>query len=79
MIAIVIALPISYWAAQSWLQGFAYSIEPEWYYFKSVECPKSGVTIANLNIHYPKVFIFNSYGYFLYYGTLIGKTIKEIF
>jgi len=32
-IAIVIALPISFWAAQNWLQGFAYSIEPEWWYF----------------------------------------------
>jgi len=33
LIAIAIALPISYWAAKNWLQGFAYSIEPEWYYF----------------------------------------------
>jgi ABC-type antimicrobial peptide transport system permease subunit len=33
LLAIVIALPISFWAAQSWLQGFAYSIKPEWYYF----------------------------------------------
>jgi len=33
IVAIVIAVPISYWVAQSWLQGFAYSIEPEWYYF----------------------------------------------
>jgi ABC-type antimicrobial peptide transport system permease subunit len=33
IVAIVIALPISFWAAQSWLKGFAYSIEPEWYYF----------------------------------------------
>lgn len=34
-IAIVIALPISFWATQTWLQGFAYRIEPEWWYFAS--------------------------------------------
>ncbi|PTB91149.1 transporter permease, partial [Marivirga lumbricoides] len=33
VIAIVIAIPISFWTTKSWLQGFAYSIEPEWYYF----------------------------------------------
>lgn len=33
LIAIVIALPLSFWAAKNWLQGFAYSIDPEWYYF----------------------------------------------
>lgn len=32
-IAILIALPISFWATQNWLEGFAYSIEPEWWYF----------------------------------------------
>ncbi len=33
LMAIVIALPISYWAAGNWLNGFAYHIEPAWWYF----------------------------------------------
>lgn len=33
LVAIVVALPLSFWIAKNWLQGFAYSIEPEWYYF----------------------------------------------
>ncbi len=33
LVAIVIALPISYWLANNWLQGFAYRIEPAWWYF----------------------------------------------
>ncbi|SMG08130.1 FtsX-like permease family protein [Marivirga sericea] len=43
LIAIVIALPISYWAAQSWLQGFAYSIEPSWYYFAGAGAAALGI------------------------------------
>lgn len=43
MIAIVIALPISYWAAHSWLQGFAYSIEPAWYYFAGAGAAALGI------------------------------------
>ncbi len=33
LVAIVIALPVSYWVASKWLQGFAYRIEPAWWYF----------------------------------------------
>ncbi len=33
LIAIVIALPISYFIAQRWLQDFAFSIDLEWWYF----------------------------------------------
>ena len=33
LIAIFIALPISYFITQQWLQGFAFSIELEWWYF----------------------------------------------
>ncbi|MGB3850637.1 MAG: hypothetical protein WA958_11765 [Tunicatimonas sp.] len=33
LVAIVIALPISYFLAQRWLQDFAFSIELEWWYF----------------------------------------------
>jgi putative ABC transport system permease protein len=33
MLAIVIALPLSFWMAKNWLEGFAYSIDPEWWYF----------------------------------------------
>jgi ABC-type antimicrobial peptide transport system permease subunit len=33
MIAIVIALPISYFLAQAWLNGFAERIELNWTYF----------------------------------------------
>lgn len=33
LIAIGIALPISYWISQNWLAGFAYKIELEWWYF----------------------------------------------
>ena len=31
--AVVIALPISYFVAQRWLDGFAFSIELQWWYF----------------------------------------------
>jgi len=30
---IVIALPISYFIAQKWLEGFAYRIDLEWWFF----------------------------------------------
>ena len=33
LVAIFIALPISYLVAQRWLQDFAFSIELEWWYF----------------------------------------------
>ncbi|WPP48463.1 ABC transporter permease [Catalinimonas niigatensis] len=33
LIAIIVALPISYLIAQSWLQDFAFSIELKWWYF----------------------------------------------
>ena len=33
LVAIVVALPISYFAAQRWLEDFAFSIELEWWYF----------------------------------------------
>ena len=33
LVAIFIALPISYFVAQRWLQGFAFSIDLEWWYF----------------------------------------------
>ncbi|MEO9869610.1 ABC transporter permease [Ekhidna sp.] len=33
LIAIIIALPISYFIARNWLQGFAFSIELEWWFF----------------------------------------------
>ena len=33
IMAIVIALPISYFIAKNWLEGFAYRIELEWWYF----------------------------------------------
>ncbi|MBK6267392.1 ABC transporter permease [Marivirga sp. S37H4] len=33
LIAICIALPLSFFAVKSWLAGFAYSIEPQWWYF----------------------------------------------
>ena len=33
LVAIGIALPISYFAAQRWLQDFAFSIELQWWYF----------------------------------------------
>nr|WKN36548.1 ABC transporter permease [Tunicatimonas sp. TK19036] len=33
LIAIFIALPISYFITQQWLQGFAFSIDLEWWYF----------------------------------------------
>ncbi len=31
--AVVIALPVSYFVAQRWLEGFAFSIELQWWYF----------------------------------------------
>ena len=33
VVAIFIALPISYFIAQRWLQDFAFSIDLEWWYF----------------------------------------------
>ncbi len=33
LIAIVIALPLSYWLASDWLNAFAYHIELEWWFF----------------------------------------------
>ena len=33
LVAIGIALPVSYFMAQRWLQGFAFSIELQWWYF----------------------------------------------
>ncbi len=33
LVAIFIALPISYFVARQWLQGFAFSIDLEWWYF----------------------------------------------
>lgn len=33
LLAIAIALPLSFWMSKNWLQSFAYRIEPEWYYF----------------------------------------------
>ncbi len=33
LVAIFIALPLSFWLATNWLSGFAYSIKPEWWYF----------------------------------------------
>jgi ABC-type antimicrobial peptide transport system permease subunit len=35
LIAIVIALPISYFMAKNWLEGFAYRIDLEWWFFIS--------------------------------------------
>jgi len=31
--AIVIALPLSYFVARKWLDGFAYKIDLEWWFF----------------------------------------------
>ena len=33
LIAIVVALPLSFWIMSNWLDGFAYRIDPEWWYF----------------------------------------------
>ncbi len=33
LVAITIALPVSYFIAQKWLEGFAFRIELEWWYF----------------------------------------------
>jgi len=33
LVAIVIALPVSYFAAQQWLQNFAFHIDLQWWYF----------------------------------------------
>ncbi|MEM6840832.1 MAG: ABC transporter permease [Bacteroidota bacterium] len=33
LVAIVIALPLSYFIAQQWLEGFAFSIDLQWWYF----------------------------------------------
>jgi putative ABC transport system permease protein len=33
LIAIVIAIPVSYVAADEWLSTFAYNIDLEWWYF----------------------------------------------
>jgi ABC-type antimicrobial peptide transport system permease subunit len=33
LMAIVIALPISYFIAKNWLEGFAYRIDLEWWFF----------------------------------------------
>jgi putative ABC transport system permease protein len=33
LIAIVIALPISYFIAKNWLEGFAYRIDLQWWFF----------------------------------------------
>ena len=33
LVAIFIALPISYFVAQRWLEGFAFSIDLKWWYF----------------------------------------------
>ncbi|MEM6845173.1 MAG: ABC transporter permease [Bacteroidota bacterium] len=33
LLAIVIGLPVSYWVAQWWLEGFAYRIDLAWWYF----------------------------------------------
>lgn len=33
LVAIVMALPLSYWMAQEWLSHFAYRIELEWWFF----------------------------------------------
>ena len=32
-LGIIIALPLSYWAAQQWLSDFAYQIELKWWFF----------------------------------------------
>ena len=36
LIAIVVALPLSFWIMSNWLDGFAYRIDPEWWYFAGV-------------------------------------------
>lgn len=33
LVAILIALPLSYWLAQSWLDGFAFRIDLKWWFF----------------------------------------------
>jgi ABC-type antimicrobial peptide transport system permease subunit len=33
LIAIVIALPVSYFIARKWLEGFAYRIDLQWWFF----------------------------------------------
>ncbi len=33
LIAIVVALPLSYYLTKNWLDGFAYKIDLEWWYF----------------------------------------------
>jgi ABC-type antimicrobial peptide transport system permease subunit len=33
LVAIVIALPLSYYMAMNWLDNFAYKIDLEWWYF----------------------------------------------
>jgi ABC-type antimicrobial peptide transport system permease subunit len=35
MLAIVIALPVSYLISRKWLDGFAYRIDLEWWFFVS--------------------------------------------
>lgn len=33
LIAIIVALPLSYYLTKNWLGGFAYKIDLEWWYF----------------------------------------------
>jgi ABC-type antimicrobial peptide transport system permease subunit len=33
VIAIIIALPVSYFVAKYWLEGFAYRVDLEWWFF----------------------------------------------
>jgi ABC-type antimicrobial peptide transport system permease subunit len=33
LVAIVVALPVSYYVSKNWLEGFAYKIDLEWWYF----------------------------------------------
>jgi ABC-type antimicrobial peptide transport system permease subunit len=52
-IAMVIAIPLSWWAVNSWLQGFAYHIQVGWMIF--VLAPLTALLIAWITVSYESI------------------------
>jgi hypothetical protein len=53
LVAIVVALPVSYYVAKNWLDGFAFKIDLEWWYF--IGAGLLTITIALATVSYQSI------------------------
>ena len=51
MISLLIAVPLAWYAAQSWLQGFAYNVNLGWGFFLSAFAIAIGIALLTVSYH----------------------------